>query len=1368
MATAPPSPSPKGGLQETLPGSSREASPAPSTRLDHNQAIEYRYFTYDTLIPDLINVPSDSSIKVPPPDYPDLSSFRDPLAWSKPRKMVLTWLSCVGTALSAMTAGMYAPPIEQMSEEWNISRVKAIIGITIFTAGFAIAPMVLAPFSELTGRRPVFVVAGTIFFILQICCASTRLFAGMLVSRFLVGCASSIFSTMVGGVVADIWSGEDRNTPMAMFTGAAMFGTGMGPMISGFIVQHTTWRWVFYSGAIGVAVLMVFIFFFFNETRGSVLLSRKASKLNAYYQAREAAGYFGLVDKTGEKRVRIRWKEQNAVFAAVTISGVIMTFVSIWQEGLAKRRGFSKPGPEQRLFFCCFESLAMPIGLFWFGWTAMSSIPWIVPAIAIGVATIGIFNIYLATFLYLADGYGPYASSAIAAQSFCRNMLGGAFPLFTQQMYVSLGIGGASSLLGGLGLVLTLVPWVLAWKGPKIRARTTPCARDQGLLISWECPKAYATNLTSLLFHEAASFRSLPRCYFEGHVIEVTTRLLPFHTIEQGPSRTADLPSLLSQGPNSFGTSDRSEGMGPNVWLDAGFSIEQEIHCCLHDEVWARCGKRSHKPRVVWQERLCDGLCKMAAIECRICHHATHRQLRFSSWPSVVCSFVTIHSPFLSITRISHPTYPANALAKKPMEDKRVLTASYYSATVYSLPSRAYRRSCGSRLTFLRRRRGRGYALVVSIILLLIFGSISTPSSFFSTSFIALPGWTTKNAPTNLTFLFGPEWGSHGPAWNKYQPENASRYIPIDNSSLGSGKEGWARLATDLTSNETVVIKQLRSLPSVERNFVPQTIRHALHLPSDIEAKWPTEIPSTLLLSSLSSSIAASGGTSLVPLLGYYHDISPFTDLSSDYPSWYLVTPYMSHGNLATFAQYIAKSQHNLSAVQLDCKYRPHLEALLRTISILQDHLICHDDVKATNIFVSNANSWHLGDFGQLRESSHPYHSSRIWISSLQHPDCRRNDVRRALKSYVSFLRDASSLSPAQQAAFDEELFAGRQPWARLYWTYIKDPTLASEAVQLSQTISPESELVEPGPRGLDPGWVPARLILGRQWTLTTAAEWELSCKMADPWDVWGWRRWMFAGWQKESVRREDTRQAAHQEVEDGERAQLPGAALAPDGPDLRQLGRDAERAGAGLQQPELVRGDGAVGGKEGPRRSGQASKKDACGRGLAREDEDGDSDGDVLHGNEGRLAVCGEGEGVADVVAEGDDVRGRLEQDGEEGEAGGGAGAQQLEQLGNLDDGRGGDDGDAEGLGDGEREAGLVAGAHVEVEDERAVALGAEQRQCKVCERRRQVRGDCAQGGGDFGKGDANPGRRDWPPGHVIYTVHTGRLASSFKRMAL
>lgn len=118
---------------------------------------------------------------------------------------------------------------------------------------------------------------------------------------------------MVGGVISDIYHTKDRNTPMALFSGSALFGTGLAPLIAGIIVSRTSWRWVYYSHAIVSAVFVFVIFIFFKETRGSVLLSRKAQALNKYYEKLEEAGHYGVLlpdeDECEEKMARrIRWK----------------------------------------------------------------------------------------------------------------------------------------------------------------------------------------------------------------------------------------------------------------------------------------------------------------------------------------------------------------------------------------------------------------------------------------------------------------------------------------------------------------------------------------------------------------------------------------------------------------------------------------------------------------------------------------------------------------------------------------------------------------------------------------------------------------------------------------------------------------------------------------------------------------------------------------------------------------------------------------------------------------------------------------------------------------------------------------------------
>jgi hypothetical protein len=71
---------------------------------------------------------------------------------------------------------------------------------------------------------------------------------------------------------------------------------------------------------------------------------------------------------------------------------------------------------------------------------------------------------------YLIDTYQALTgASALAANGLLRYVLGAAFPLFTLQMYRSLGIAWATSLLGFVCVALLPVPWVLWVWGRRIR-----------------------------------------------------------------------------------------------------------------------------------------------------------------------------------------------------------------------------------------------------------------------------------------------------------------------------------------------------------------------------------------------------------------------------------------------------------------------------------------------------------------------------------------------------------------------------------------------------------------------------------------------------------------------------------------------------------------------------------------------------------------------------------------------------------------------------------------------------------------------------------------------------------------------------------
>ena len=137
----------------------------PLSQSSNELPIVYHYLTFDTQLPSPpLGEPGEhNALRRDPPPCPNLQDFSNPFTWSRSRKTFVTLLCCATTITAAYSAGSYEYAADQLTVKWGISNVVYNIGITIFTFGFGIAPMALAPFSEEYGRRPVMLATGLLY-----------------------------------------------------------------------------------------------------------------------------------------------------------------------------------------------------------------------------------------------------------------------------------------------------------------------------------------------------------------------------------------------------------------------------------------------------------------------------------------------------------------------------------------------------------------------------------------------------------------------------------------------------------------------------------------------------------------------------------------------------------------------------------------------------------------------------------------------------------------------------------------------------------------------------------------------------------------------------------------------------------------------------------------------------------------------------------------------------------------------------------------------------------------------------------------------------------------------------------------------------
>ena len=170
--------------------------------------------------------------------------------------------------------------------------------------------------------------------------------------------------------------------------------------------------------------------------------------------------------------------QEGLTFISIALGCVIgfLTVVYIDRRtypALEAKYGVGAVPPEYRLYGAMVGCALNPISLFWFGWTADAGVYWASPVVAAVPFAVGNIMVYSSGALYIMNSYGSlHGASALSANSLLRYAGGGAFPLFTVQMFRALGIGWASSLLGFVSVALVPVPWVLYKYGERIRAHS--------------------------------------------------------------------------------------------------------------------------------------------------------------------------------------------------------------------------------------------------------------------------------------------------------------------------------------------------------------------------------------------------------------------------------------------------------------------------------------------------------------------------------------------------------------------------------------------------------------------------------------------------------------------------------------------------------------------------------------------------------------------------------------------------------------------------------------------------------------------------------------------------------------------------------
>lgn len=446
-----------------------------------------------------------------------------PQNWSRTKRICATAMIALIGFVVGVASSIDSPATSRAAQEFGVSDVVEILATGLYLIGFGVGALFAGPFSETLGRNPVYIITLTIYMIFIMASGLAKNIQQQLVFRFLAGFFGSTPLTCAGGSISDLWTPMERVFAFPMFANAAFLGPVMGPVLGGFIAQSTivSWRWVEWTTLIMSGLVLGLVVLFQPETYAPVLLAWKAQHLRSvtgdprFVAEMEIRGD-SFLKRLGVALYRPFLLAVEPIVFLVTlyltvIYIVLFTFLdgydyifgethgtspgitglcflsiaiglfgaSLWVPLIYKwarrdmaaiqARGVSRLPPEFRLWYAMFGAPAIPISLFWMGWTSYPHISIWSPLLAGVLFGYGVLCVFISSYQYIIDSYEMYAASALTSVTLVRYVTAGGMTVVGIPFYKNMGVHWTLTILGAISALLVPLPYLFYMYGKRIR-----------------------------------------------------------------------------------------------------------------------------------------------------------------------------------------------------------------------------------------------------------------------------------------------------------------------------------------------------------------------------------------------------------------------------------------------------------------------------------------------------------------------------------------------------------------------------------------------------------------------------------------------------------------------------------------------------------------------------------------------------------------------------------------------------------------------------------------------------------------------------------------------------------------------------------
>lgn len=153
------------------------------------------------------------------------------------QKRLIVLAASAAMFFSPLTAQIYLPALNVLSQEFHVSPSKINLTVTTYMVFQGITPMFIGGLADTVGRRPAYIICFVIYISANIGLALSSNYVSLLVVRCIQSAGSSTTVALCQAIVADIITSAERGQYIGITVIPVVVAPSLGPVIGGLLTQ---------------------------------------------------------------------------------------------------------------------------------------------------------------------------------------------------------------------------------------------------------------------------------------------------------------------------------------------------------------------------------------------------------------------------------------------------------------------------------------------------------------------------------------------------------------------------------------------------------------------------------------------------------------------------------------------------------------------------------------------------------------------------------------------------------------------------------------------------------------------------------------------------------------------------------------------------------------------------------------------------------------------------------------------------------------------------------------------------------------------------------------------------------------------------